>query len=225
MGAPRVAVVDYRKGNLTSVERGLAAAGADAFVTQDPGAILAADAAVIPGVGAFEDAMAFLRSSGEDEAVRALVGRGAPVLGICLGMQLLFERGCERARPPEPGEPPVWTPGLGLLAGEVARLEPRGGAKVPHVGWNSAELTDVGRRCPLFADVPDGTYFYFTHSYACRPADASRVAATTDHGGRFTSAVWDGGALFGCQWHPEKSSAAGARVLESFVRMAGGEGL
>ena len=219
---PRVAVVDYHKGNLTSVVRGLAAAGADAFSTDDPAAISVADAAVVPGVGAFDDAASFMRSSGQDVALLELVRRGVPLLGICLGMQLLFERGDEHAQPPASGRDVVWTPGLALLGGEVTRLSGAGGVKVPHVGWNSVELTGAGDRCPLFEGVLDGTYFYFTHSYACRPTHGGCVATRTEHGGVFASSVWDGGTVFGCQFHPEKSSSAGARVLANFVAVAGG---
>ena len=215
---PRVAVVDYHKGNLMSVARGLQAAGADAFVTDDPAQVEAASAAVIPGVGAFDDAMSFMRESGLGRAVEGLARRGVPLLGICLGMQVLFARGDEHAAPPAPGEEPAWVPGLGLLAGDVTRL-PAVGVKVPHVGWNTACLTRTAARCPLFDGVPDETYFYFTHSYACAPEDGGVVTATTEHGVRFASAVWDGDALFGVQFHPEKSSEAGAAVLRNFVRL------
>ena len=221
MGAPTVAVVDYRKGNLLSVERGLGAAGASVAVTDDPAVIAAADAAVIPGVGAFDDAMSYMRSVGQDDALRDLVRAGRPVLGICLGMQVLFDRGSERALSPVPDEGPQWTPGLGVMGGEVVRLRGEG-VKVPHVGWNAADFTDRARRCPLFDGVADGTHFYFTHSYACVPADERCIAATTEHGTRFASAVWDGGVLFGCQFHPEKSSDAGALVMGNFVRMVRG---
>lgn len=221
MEKPVVAVVDYHKGNLLSVRRGLEAAGAVALVTDDPGAISSCDAAVVPGVGAFDDAMGFMRLSGQADAVRDLVGAGKPVLGICLGMQLLFDRGNEHAVPPRPGETPAWTPGLSVLPGEVVRLA-GDGVKVPHVGWNVADLTANGARCPLFAGMEDAAYFYFTHSYVCVPAYAEHVAATTEHAVRFASAVWDGGAVFGTQFHPEKSSEAGQRVMANFVGVVTG---
>jgi len=223
MGAPRVAVVDYHKGNLLSVERGLLAAGAHVLVTDDPAAIASCDAAVVPGVGAFADAMEYMAASGQAQAVRDLAAAGRPVLGICLGMQLFFERGNEHAALPEPGQEPPWAKGLGLMRGEVVRFPAEPGLKVPHVGWNSAELTAVGAACPLFKGVGSGAYFYYTHSYLCVPADASLIAATTLHGGSFPGAVWDGGCVFGTQFHPEKSSSAGELVMGNFVSIAKGE--
>ena len=194
-------------------------AGAQVLVTDDPALIEQAAAAVVPGVGAFDDAMTYMRSSGQDEAIRRLVASGRALLGICLGMQLLFDRGNEHAEPPAFGEVPEWVPGLGILRGEVRRLEGRG-VKVPHVGWNAADFTASGERCPLFDGVADGTYFYHTHSYVCHPEDSSQVIATTEHGARFASAVWDGRLVFGTQFHPEKSSAAGQRVMSNFTSLA-----
>ena len=221
MGAPYIAVVDYHKGNLLSVERGLATAGAEVRVTDDPAVIAGAAAAVIPGVGAFDDAMTYMNESGQADAVRVLAYDHRPLLGICLGMQLLFERGDEHAIPPAPGEAPRWVPGLGILEGEVTRLD-GSAVKVPHVGWNAADFEDRAAACPLFAGIDDATYFYFTHSYACRPARASHVLATTEHGGRFASIVGDGNVVFGVQFHPEKSSEAGHRLLANFVSIVQG---
>ena len=217
--AAYIAVVDYHKGNLLSVERALTTAGAQVLVTDDPALIEQAAAAVVPGVGAFDDAMTYMRSSGQDEAIRRLVASGRALLGICLGMQLLFDRGNEHVEPPAFGEVPEWVPGLGILRGEVRRLEGRG-VKVPHVGWNAADFTASGEHCPLFDGVADGTYFSHTHSYACHPEDSSQVIATTEHGTRFASAVWDGRFVFGTQFHPEKSSAAGQRVMSNFTSLA-----
>ena len=217
--AAYIAVVDYHKGNLLSVEWALVATGAQVLVTDDPALIEQAAAAVVPGVGAFDDAMTYMRSSGQDEAIRRLVASGRALLGICLGMQLLFDRGNEHAEPPAFGEVPEWVPGLGILRGEVRRLEGRG-VKVPHVGWNAADFTASGERCPLFDGVAGGTYFYHTHSYVCHPEDSSQVVATTEHGTRFASAVWDGRLVFGTQFHPEKSSAAGQRVMSNFTSLA-----
>lgn len=214
-----IAVVDYHKGNLLSVEQGIDAAGGRALVTDDPAAIVRASGIVVPGVGAFSDAMDYMRASGQDLAVCSAVAAGVPVLGICLGMQLLFDRGNEHACPPEPGRPAEWVEGLGLLGGEVPRMEGRG-VKVPHMGWNALSLTPAAARCPLFFGIEDGTYFYFTHSYVCRPEDPSVVVARTEHGVSFASAVWDGGRVFGCQFHPEKSSSAGAVVMRNFVSTA-----
>lgn len=218
-GAPLVAVVDYHKGNLLSVERGLLAAGARPLVTDDPAAILAADALVVPGVGAFDDAMAYMVPSGQARAVLDAVAAGKPLLGICLGMQLLFDRGDECAGYPRPTPQTPRTDGLGLIPGEAVYME-AAGVKVPHMGWNSIELTDAGRSCPLLEGVPDGSYYYFTHSYVCVPAQEGAVAARTVHAAPFTSVAWDGGTVFGTQFHPEKSSAAGEVVMGNFVRIA-----
>lgn len=234
---PAVAVVDYHKGNLQSMARGLARAGARVTVTDDPAAIRAADGVVLPGVGAFADAAAYMGASGQADAVLDAVRAGVPFLGVCLGMQLLFDRGTEGARGAgaadgagqdgacsAPGAPAGggWAKGLGVLRGGVTRLAEAPGAKVPHMGWNTVDLTQAGARCPLFSGVGDGEYFYFTHSFACRPDDGAVVAATTGHSERFASAVWDGAAVFGTQFHPEKSSEAGAVVLRNFVRVVAG---
>ena len=205
----RTVVVDYRKGNLKSVERGLAAAGADAFISDDPAAIAAADAVVLPGVGAFADAATTMAELGQVEAVRAAVEGGAPFLGICLGMHLMFEAGEEHA--PEGGPLPA---GLGLIPGVVGalpRLDEAGGAyKVPHVGWNSVEYVAAG---------PEGEHFYFTHSFAV--PDGPAAIARTVHARPFTCAVQvPGHAVWGVQFHPEKSSDAGAALLRNFVRLA-----
>lgn len=210
--AKKIVVVDYHKGNLLSVARGIADAGAEALVTDDPDAIAAADALVLPGVGAFGDAMAYMGPSGQADAIRDAVAAGAPFLGICLGLQLLFERGseCEGAD---------WAQGLGILKGSVTRLE-SGRLKVPHVGWDQVHLTDHGRACPLFAGVPEGANVYFTHSYALADdVDPSVVAARTHYTRSFASAVWSGN-VFGVQFHPEKSSAMGLAILKNFVGVA-----
>lgn len=236
MGAPRIVVVDYHKGNLQSMCRALEQAGASARASDDPADIEAADAVVLPGVGAFADAMAYMRASGQAAAVLGAIGAGMPFLGVCLGMQLLFTRGNEQAQVPgvevtgeggpgfARGAQDVWTCGLGVLAGEVTRIEAPG-VKVPHVGWNSVERTPAGEACPLLEGVADGEHFYFTHSYVCVPGRADDVAGVTEHGVPFASVVWDGGGVFGAQFHPEKSSQAGARVMRNFVRIATAGGL
>lgn len=211
--APRVVVVDYHKGNLLSVVRSVADCGADAASSDDPARIAAADAVVLPGVGAFADAMGYLTASGEDEAIRTAVGRGVPFLGICLGEQLLAERGDEGAE--------GMVRGLGLLRGSVARLD-GSRLKVPHVGWDQIHLTEAGRRCPLFAGVADGANVYFTHSYALADdVPGALVAARTHYTRSFASAVWSDN-VFGVQFHPEKSSATGLRILANFVALAAG---
>ena len=287
-----IAVVDYQKGNLKSVERGLIAAGGKAFITADASEIAKADAIVLPGVGAFADAAATMCELGQMEVIRERVRAGVPFLGICLGEHLMFEHGVEGA--PE-GNP---TCGLGLLPGTVVampRCDEQGKAfKVPHVGWNtvevlphgsgegeeafvapscggvgedavlkqsslrcgtargtspdSAALLDGGQAepelfslrsenaggafpdsalqpgcdpafaCPLFDGIAPGEYFYFTHSYIA-PTGSHTIAETT-HSVRFTSAVRFGERAFGVQFHPEKSSDAGARVLANFVAIA-----
>ena len=209
-----IAVVDYHKGNLKSVERGLAGAGGDARITDDPGVIAAADAIVLPGVGAFADAMGSLAALGQAEVLRERIGAGVPFLGICLGLHLLYEAGEEHAQ----GSP---TRGLGLIPGTVRALphaDARGAAfKVPHVGWNSVDYLSM-RRNALFAGIEDGEFFYFTHSYVAPPS--CEAIATTTHSITFPSAVQLGRRCFAVQFHPEKSSDAGARLLANFVKLA-----
>ena len=282
-----IAVVDYQKGNLKSVERGLIAAGGEAFITADASEIAKADAIVLPGVGAFADAAATMCELGQMEAIRDRVRAGVPFLGICLGEHLMFEHGVEGA--PE-GNPAC---GLGLLPGTVVampRCDAQGKAfKVPHVGWNTIEIpacggsaavpprgegggnavlkqsslrcgtargtspdsaalldggqaepelsslrsenaggafpgsapqpgSDLAFACPLFDGIAPGEYFYFTHSYIA-PTGSHTIAETT-HSVRFTSTVQFGERAFGVQFHPEKSSDAGARVLANFVTIA-----
>jgi len=196
-----IAIVDYRMGNLRSVEKGFEAAGVhDVRVTDDPAVIAAADGVVLPGVGAFRDATANLEASGCREAVLTAIAAGKPFLGICLGLQLLADVGLED------GE---WA-GLGVIGGTCERLP--GGVKVPHIGWNTVEYS---RESPLFAGIPHGQAFYFVHSFHVVPADSSCIIGTTDYGVRFVSAVQKSRA-FAVQFHPEKSSDAGLRVLANF---------
>ena len=220
-----IAVVDYKKGNLLSVERGLRAVGGDARITDDAAEIAAADAIVLPGVGAFADAVVTMNELGQMEVIRSRIAEGVPFLGICLGLHLLFAEGTEGA--PASGNPR----GLGILDGCVDRMpatDAEGLAfKVPHVGWNTVEYAAVGagadgadapaKPCPLFAGIPSGTYFYFTHSYIAPATDAA--VATTTHSVTFPCAVQCGN-VFGLQFHPEKSSDAGAQVLRNFVDFA-----
>ena len=216
-----IAVVDYQKGNLKSAERGLIAAGGEALITADASEIAKADAIVLPGVGAFADAAATMCELGQMEAIRDRVRAGVPFLGICLGEHLMFEHGVEGA--PE-GNPAC---GLGLLPGTVVampRCDAQGKAfKVPHVGWNTIEMpacngSELAFACPLFDGIAPGEYFYFTHSFIA-PTGSHTIAETT-HSTRFTSAVQFGECAFGVQFHPEKSSDAGARVLANFVAIA-----
>lgn len=209
---PHVAVVDYHKGNLLSVVRSLDDVGARATATDDPGTIAKADAVVVPGVGAFEDAMDFLRSSGEAEAIVDAAARGVPFLGICLGLHVLFERGAERSD----GSAGDWVEGLGILEGSVTRLE-SGRLKVPHVGWNQLHLTPHGRSCGLYEGIPEGANVYFTHSYAVADDVDEGIVATRSHYTRtFASGIWAEN-VYGVQFHPEKSSATGLAILRNFV--------
>lgn len=208
----RIAVVDYHKGNLSSVVRGLDRAGADAFTTDEPEAIAAADGLVIPGVGAFYDAITFMREHGQDEAILAAVDAGRPLLGICLGLQLLFERGDEGV----PAEDGRWVQGLGLLQGSCTRLESTR-LKVPHVGWDQVHMTPAGAVGPLLAGFAEGANMYFTHSYAVADDfDEADVLARTHYTRSFPCVVRKGNA-WGCQFHPEKSSALGQLILKNFV--------
>ena len=209
-----IAVVDYHKGNLKSVERGLAGVGADARITDDVGAIARARAIVLPGVGAFTDAMNSLVKLGQADVLRERIGEGVPFLGICLGLHLLYEAGEEHA---ENGT----TPGLGVIPGTVGALPKAdmcGNAfKIPHVGWNSVDFLSM-RPNPLFAGIDDGEFFYFTHSYVAPPS--CEAIATTTHSITFPSAVQVNSRCFAVQFHPEKSSNAGARLLANFVELA-----
>ena len=223
MAAP-IVVVDYHKGNLLSVVRGLAEVGGEASISDDPKAIRAASGIVLPGVGSFEGAMSYMNESGEAEAVCDAVGRGVPFLGICLGLQLLFERGDERTDGKLHGvnDPDRWVAGMGILKGSATRLRP-GRLKVPHVGWDQVHLTAHGQASPLFRGVPEGANVYFTHSYALDADVEDAVVATRTHYVRsFASSVWSEN-VYGVQFHPEKSSATGLRILTNYVDIVRGE--
>jgi glutamine amidotransferase len=198
-----IAIVDVCSGNLRSVERALAHVGGDVIVTRDPQVVRAADKLVVPGQGAFGVFMRGLGERGLGDALRDYLATGRPYLGICLGMQVLFEHS-------EEGD----CAGLGVLAGQVAKLvpgEPR--LKVPHMGWNTvAKLRDD----PLLAGIDDGAYVYFVHSYRVLPADRSIIALEAVHGVTVCAAIRSG-SWFACQFHPEKSQAIGLRLLRNFV--------
>lgn len=219
MSMPEIVVVDYHKGNLQSVERSVAAVGGNVGISDDPAVIRRALGIILPGVGSFEDAMSYLRSSSQADAIVGAVRRGVPFLGICLGLQLPYARGSERNGDKCWGG--EWVPGLGLLDGSVTRLESER-LKVPHVGWNQIHLTELGRQCPLFVDVPEGANVYFTHSYAVSDdADAAQVCAYTHYTRSFPAAIWADN-VFGVQFHPEKSSATGLKILSNFVKYVRG---
>ena len=213
MARPNIAVVDYHKGNLLSVVRSLSDVGARVEATDDPSVICAADAVVVPGVGAFEEAMSFLVASGEGDAIKEAASRGVPFLGICLGLHVLFERGEERSD----GQAGEWVTGLGLLSGSVTRLV-SGRLKVPHVGWDQLHLTPHGRQCALYEGVPEGANVYFTHSFAVADDVDDAVVTTRSHYTRsFASGVWANN-IYGVQFHPEKSSSTGLAILRNFVK-------
>ncbi len=191
----RLVLADYGAGNLRSVTSAFARAGADASITTEPDAVLDAPLAVIAGVGHVESAARGLAANGLDEAIRDRIAAGKPVLGICVGMQLLF------------GESEEGGAGLGVLAGPVRRLRAR---RVPHMGWNDLTVT----RTSALVEGLDGEDVYFAHSFAVEPADERVVVATADHDGRVVAAV-EQGAVAGVQFHPERSAAAGARLLEN----------
>lgn len=198
-----VAIIDYDAGNIRSVEKAVRYLGKEVTVTSDPGKILAADRVILPGVGAFGDAMKRLHDMGLVEVIRQVADRGTPFLGICLGLQLLFEKSEE-----SPG-----VPGLGLLRGEILRLPELPGLKVPHIGWNSLKYPNPRR---LFRGIPEDSYVYFVHSYYLRAQDEGIVTATTEYGTLVHASV-ESGNLFACQFHPEKSSETGLTILENFL--------
>ena len=197
-----VTIVDYGSGNLRSVQKAFEHLGAAATITDDPEVVAAAERLVLPGVGAFGDAMRELRRRDLVAPIVAHVQADKPFFGICMGLQLLFETGWEGGR----------HEGLGLLAGDVMRFDLPAGYKVPHMGWNTVAWRDGGRT----VGCGDGEHFYFVHSYHARPADETIVAAVTDYGGPFCAAVARG-RLFATQFHPEKSQAAGLRLLQAFL--------
>jgi glutamine amidotransferase len=200
-----IAIIDYKLSNLRSVQRAFAQIGVHAELISAPEGLARARGAVIPGVGAFGQAMVNLREAGFVDAIHEFVATGRPFGGICLGMQLLFQQSEELGR----------YHGLGLLRGQVKRFS--GGVKVPHIGWNQVRVTS---ETPLLHDVPSGSYAYFVHSYYCVPGDAALTCATTDYGGDFTSVVARDN-IYGFQFHPEKSQAVGLQMLRNFASLAG----
>ena len=200
-----IAVVDYGMGNRRSVEKALEHIGARASVTSDLSRLREADGLVVPGVGAFPRAMDNLRGLGLDELLRSRVASGTPVLGVCLGMQLAFDSSTEQGG----------AEGLGIIAGEVRALE-AGPLKLPHIGWNEVRFTRP--QSPLLEDLPRECAFYHVHSFAPVPARPQDVLGTAVYGAPFVSAV-EKDSFYGVQFHPEKSSAAGLRLLANFARI------
>ena len=203
-----IAVVDACSGNLRSVEKALAHVGGAPVLTRDPEVVRKADKVVVPGQGAFGAFAAGLAEASLEPALREALVSGKPFLGICLGLQVLFDDSEEQG--------PVR--GLGLVPGHVRRFRPRDPAlKVPHMGWNRVIRTEAAAREPLLAGIPDDAHFYFVHSYHVVPDDDAVTVLACDYGERFTAAIRKDN-LFACQFHPEKSQAVGLRLLENFVR-------
>lgn len=200
-----IAIIDYDAGNIKSVEKALLLLGQDVVITGGREEILKADKVVLPGVGAFGDAMDNLRRTGLDQVIREVTDRGTPFLGICLGLQLLFERSDEA-----PG-----VDGLGILEGEILRIPDKDGLKIPHMGWNSLHLENNGR---LFRGIEEGSYVYFVHSYYLKAADERIVKASTEYSTHIHASV-EKGNVFACQFHPEKSSDVGIQILRNFVEL------
>jgi imidazole glycerol-phosphate synthase subunit HisH len=199
-----IVVIDYGAGNLRSVTNALAHLGADVTIAETPAQLNGATKIVLPGVGAFGAGINALRAAGFEGPLKAAVAASTPLIGICLGMQYLFESSDEMGQ----------HTGLGLLPGRVRRF-PAGGPKVPHIGWNQLHIR---RATPLLAGIEDGAYAYFVHSYYVEAAEPSDVLATTDYGLDYASVVGRGNVL-GIQPHPEKSQAVGLRILRNFMEM------
>ena len=200
-----IAIIDYDAGNIKSVEKAVDLLGQESVVTADSEEIFRADKVFLPGVGAFGDAMGNLRRTGLDDVIRQVVRKGTPFLGICLGLQLLFERSDEA-----PG-----VEGLGILKGEILRIPDKEGLKIPHMGWNSLHLEHGGR---LFRGVEEGAYVYFVHSYYLKAAEEEIVKASTEYSVHIHASV-EKDNVFACQFHPEKSSDVGLSILKNFVEL------
>lgn len=198
-----IALIDYGMGNLGSVAKALARVGCEPCITDDPAVVLRADGVVLPGVGAFDDCIRNLTARNLDVAVKDVIAAGTPFLGICLGLQMLFEASEEGGK----------FPGLGIFRGKVVRFTHN--LKIPQIGWNQIQIR---KPAPHLKGVADGSWVYFVHSYYVVPEDPSIVACTTEYGYEFVSAVWKDN-VFATQFHPEKSQAVGLRILENFAAL------
>lgn len=200
-----IAIIDYGAGNILSVQKALNFIGCEAEVTSDASKILAADSAILPGVGSFGDAMDNLKKSGLVSAVKEFAASGKPFLGICLGLQILFDKGEE-----SPG-----VEGLSIFGGEVNRFPSDMGLKIPHIGWNSIKYN---KDCPIFKGLPENPYVYFVHSYYLNSYDKDVVSAVAEYGIKFHAAVWKDN-VFATQFHPEKSGSVGLQILRNFAEL------
>ncbi|MEQ8999323.1 MAG: imidazole glycerol phosphate synthase subunit HisH [Coleofasciculus sp. B1-GNL1-01] len=203
---PIIAVVDYDMGNLHSACKGLENAGATTKITDVAAEIEQADAVVLPGVGSFDPAVQHLRSRGLEEPIKRVIASGKPFLGICLGLQILFE-GSEEGK----------EPGLGIIPGKVRRFQPEPDIRIPHMGWNHLELTQPD--CPLWMQLSENPQVYFVHSYYVDPVDPTIRAATVTHGSQQVTAAIARDNMMAVQFHPEKSSTAGLQILSNFVTL------
>jgi glutamine amidotransferase len=203
-----IALLDYGSGNLRSVQKALQKVGADVRVTTSPDGLNDARAAVLPGVGAFDDCIKAMDGQGLLDGVKRFIESGRPFLGICVGYQALFEKSEEFNS---------CAAGLGLFSGKVVRFTEQPGLKIPQIGWNQIEIAQPS--CPLFDGITSGSYVYFVHSFFPQPRDPSIVATRTDYGGTFASAVWKD-HVFATQFHPEKSQSVGLKLLKNFVALA-----
>ena len=202
-----IALLDYGSGNMRSVHKALVKVGAAVQVVTAPDGLGSADAAVLPGVGAFDDCMQALQRQELTEATRQFISSGRPFLGICVGYQALFERSAEFSSR---------MPGLGIFEGDVVRFAQTPDLKIPQIGWN--QLENIREGCPLFRNIPNGSYAYFVHSFFPRPVDPTIVASQTSYGETFASAVWREN-IFATQFHPEKSQRVGLQLLSNFVAL------
>ena len=203
-----IALLDYGSGNLRSVEKALRKVGADVLVTASPKPLKEARAAVLPGVGAFDDCITAMQRQELLDVVKQFIASGRPFLGICVGYQALFERSEEFNS---------CAAGLALFKGSVVRFADKSGLKVPQIGWNQLEIMQAN--CPLYAGVENGSYVYFVHSFFPRPEDQSIVATCTTYGETFASSIWRDN-VYATQFHPEKSQAVGLKLLQNFVALA-----